>query len=127
MADDAVKYGIETLKEVAIWNVNLIEEIYALVEKAKEKKKRGRKISGWAATKFIDDLVNGIMLGAKYEEIALEWLDLDEEEKKQLVNLVRKELDIEHAFAEEVAERLFYLLLEIGDTMTFIFSKKKTK
>lgn len=122
------KYGIENLKEIIIWKTDLIEEIYELIEKAKKRKAKGRKpLTGWAALKFIDNLIKGIMIGTKYEQIALEWMDLDKGEKDLLQQLVKARLDIQDEFAQEVAERLFYLMIETGDTMMFIFSKKNQK
>ena len=122
------KYGIENLKEIIIWKTDLIEEIYELIEKAKKRKAKGRKpLTGGAALKFIDNLIKGIMIGTKYEQIALEWMDLDKGEKDLLQQLVKARLDIQDEFAQEVAERLFYLMIETGDTMMFIFSKKNQK
>lgn len=116
------KLGIENLSQVLLWHTDLFNEIAELINKAKEKK---RKVTGWAALRFIDNLIGGIMLGTKYQQIALEWKDLDAEEKLQLQNLIKKELDVQDEFVEEVTERVFYLILEIGDTISFIVSKRK--
>jgi len=111
--------GIETLKEVIIWHTDLIEEIYDLVEK-----KKGKKVTGWVAFKFIDNLFQLFPLVSKYQEIGAEWQDLDFDEKTEIQQLVKNQLSIDHKFTEELAERLFYIIIEIGDFIQFVIESK---
>lgn len=115
-------FGIENLKQVLVWGTDLVDEISDIIKKAKERK---GKVTGWAALRFIDNLIQGFTIGGKYKQISLEWLDLSPGEKIQLQRLIQDKLEIQDEFAEEVAERIFYIVLEIGDTITFILSKKK--
>ena len=112
--------GIHTLKEVITWHTDLIEEIYNLVEK-----KKGKKITGWVAFKFLDNLFQLFPILAKYKEIGAEWQDLDENEKAEIQQLVKDQLNIDHKFTEELAERLFYIIIEIGDFIQFVVESKK--
>jgi hypothetical protein len=118
--------GIENLREVVIWKTELIQEVYELVDKSNKRRAAGRKpITGWAALQFIDNLFQGMKIASNYENIAKEWVDLDDQEKELLKQLVKQKLDIEDAFAEEFAERLFYMLMEIGDFVSFIVKAKR--
>ena len=112
--------GISTLKEVVIWHTDLIEEIYNLVEK-----KKGKKVTGWIALKFLDNLFQLFPIIAKYKDIGAEWQDLDFDEKAEIQELVKSELEIDHKFTEELAERLFYIIIEIGDFIQFVIESKK--
>nr|MCK4930170.1 hypothetical protein [Nanoarchaeota archaeon] len=111
--------GIETLKEVIIWHTDLIEEIYDLVEK-----KKGKKVTGWVAFKFLDNLFQLFPILTKHKEIAAEWQDLDFDEKAEIQQLVKTQLKIEHQYTEELAERLFYIIIELGDFLQFVLEKK---
>ena len=113
--------GIENLKKIVLWKTDLIDEIFTLVEK---KKKKGKKITGWAALKFLDNLFELVSIVSNYKEIANEWEDLDEQEKAEIQSLVKSSLDITDQFAEEFAERLFYISIEIGDFISFIIKAK---
>ena len=113
--------GIENLKKIVLWKTDLIDEIFTLIDK---KKKKGKKITGWAALKFLDNLFELVSIVKNYKEIANEWEDLDEQEKSQIQSLVKNSLDITDQFAEEFAERLFYISIEVGDFISFIVKAK---
>jgi len=114
--------GIENLKKVIIWHTDLIDEIFRLVDK-----KKGKKVTGWVALKFIDNLFQLFPIIGNYKEIGAEWQDLDEGEKREIQALVKTELDIDDAFTEELAERLFYIIIEIGDFIQFVVEAKANK
>jgi hypothetical protein len=113
------KKGIETLIELLTWHTDLIDEIYQLVEK-----KKGKKVTGWIAFKFLDNLFQLFPILTKHKEIAAEWQDLDYTEKSEIQNIVKTQLKIEHAHTEELAERLFYIIIELGDFLQFVLEKK---
>ncbi len=113
------KKGIETLKELLTWHTDLIQEIYDLVEK-----KKGKKVTGWIAFKFLDNLFQLFPILTKHKDIADEWQDLDFDEKAEIQQLVRTQLNIEHKHTEELAERLFYIIIELGDFLQFVLDKK---
>ena len=115
--------GIENLKKIVLWKTDLIDEIFTLIDK---KKKKGKKITGWAALKFLDNLFELVSIVKNYKEIANEWEDLDEQEKSQIQSLVKNSLDITDQFAEEFAERLFYISIEVGDFISFIVKAKSS-
>ena len=114
--------GIENLKKVVTWHTELIDEIFELVDR---KKKRGGKITGWVALKFLDNLFQLFPILSNYKEIGAEWQDLDDTEKAEIQQLVKDQLDINDAFSQEFAERLFYIIIEIGDTIQFVVDAKK--
>ena len=111
--------GIQTLTELLTWHTDLIDEIYQIVEK-----KKGKKVTGWVAFKFLDNLFQLFPILTKHKEIAAEWQDLDFDEKAQIQEMVRTQLNIEHKHTEELAERLFYIIIELGDFLAFVLDKK---
>ncbi len=113
------KKGIETLKDLLTWHTDLIDEIYKIVEK-----KKGRKVTGWVALRFIDNLFQLFPILTKHKEIAAEWQDLDFDEKAEIQQMVKTQLNIEHQHTEELAERLFYIIIELGDFLQFVLDKK---
>lgn len=112
--------GIENLKNVVTWTTDLVDEIFKLIEK-----KKGKKVTGWVALKFIDNLFALFPILQNYKEIGAEWVDLDEAEKAEIKALVKNELDIKDDFSEELAERLFYIIIEVGDFISFVVEAKK--
>ncbi len=112
--------GIENLKNVVTWTTDLVDEIFKLIEK-----KKGKKVTGWVALKFIDNLFALFPILQNYKEIGAEWVDLDEAEKAEIKALVKNELDIKDDFSEELAERLFYIIIELGDFISFVVEAKK--
>ena len=112
--------GIENLKQVALWNTELINEIEALAQK-----KKGKKVTGWIALRFLNNIFEAIPIIMNYNEIGAEFEDLDEAEKKELNALIKFNLDLKDDLAEEFVERIFYLIIEIGDTIDFYIQSKK--
>lgn len=112
--------GIDNLKKVVRWNTDLIDEIFTLIEK-----KKGKKVTGWVALKFLDNIFALYPIVSNYKEIGAEWVDLDELEKAEIKALVKAQLDIKDDFSEELAERLFYIIIELGDFIAFIVEAKK--
>lgn len=108
------KIGIETLKEVVEWNLLVLDKIFKLIEKAQ----KGKRVNGWDAIGFLQPLIKLISLVGKHQLIGKEWVDLDDEEKAYLCTMVKEGFDIENDKAEEVAERIFFILMEIGDCIT---------
>ena len=94
----AQKKGIETIKDLLTWHTDLVDEIYQIVEK-----KKGKKITGWVALKFIDNLFQLFPILTKHKEIAAEWQDLDFDEKAEIQEMVRTQLHIDHEHTEEDA------------------------
>ena len=113
------KKGINTLKELLTWHTDLIDEIYQIVEN-----KKGKKVTGWVALKFLDNLFQLFPILTKHKDRAAEWQDLDFDEKAQIQEMVRTQLNIEHKHTEELAERLFYIIIELGDFLAFVLEKK---
>jgi len=105
------KYEIETLESVATWTVTVITKIFKLIEK----EKKGKKVTGWDALGFIKPLFDLLKIVGEYKKLGKEWLDLDESEKELLNLIVKENLDIEEAKAKEISERIFFILMEIGD------------
>jgi hypothetical protein len=116
--------GIENLKKIVLWKTDLIQEIFELIDK---KQSKGKKITGWAALKFIDNLFELLSIVKNYKEIANEWEDLDEQEKSEIQSLVKSSLEITDQYAEEFAERLFYISIEVGDFISFVVKAKNQK
>tara|TARA_B100000963_G_scaffold110861_1_gene96477 strand:+ start:1441 stop:1785 length:345 start_codon:yes stop_codon:yes gene_type:complete len=112
--------GIENLKKVVTWCTELVDEIFNLIEK-----KQGKKITGFVALKFLDNLFALFPILQNYKEIGAEWVDLDEQEKADIKALVKFQLDIKDDFSEELAERLFYIIIELGDFIAFVVEAKK--
>tara|TARA_R110001606_G_scaffold106931_2_gene231512 strand:- start:2077 stop:2421 length:345 start_codon:yes stop_codon:yes gene_type:complete len=112
--------GIENLTKVALWSTQLITEIDQLT-----KKKKGKKVTGWIALKFLDNIFQAIPIIMNYKEIGAEFEDLDDNEKQQLNALIKQEIDLKDDLAEEFVERIFYLIIEIGDTIDFYIQSKK--
>ncbi len=112
--------GIENLTKVALWSTQLITEVDQLT-----KKKKGKKVTGWIALKFLDNIFQAIPIIMKYKEIGAEFEDLDDKEKKHLNALIKQEIDLKNDLAEEFVERIFYLIIEIGDTIDFYIQSKK--
>ena len=54
-----------------------------------------------------------------------EFEDLDEQEKLLLNELIKSNLELKNDIAEEFVERIFYLIIEIGDTIDFYLQSKK--
>ena len=112
--------GIENLKKVALWHTELISEIELVSEK-----KKGKKVTGWVALRFLNNLFEAVPIILNYEEIGKEFQDLDSEEKKEINDLIKSNLDLKDDLAEELLERIFYLIIEIGDTIDFYIQAKK--
>ena len=110
------KFGIEVLKQVATWKVGVIKKIIHLVEKAKKK----QRVTGWDLVSFIGPIVKLAPILSKYEQLGNEWLDLDESEKQQLKQIVKNEFKVDDSKAEEIAQRTFYVAMEMGDYITFM-------
>ena len=106
--------GIEQLTEVTSWAVEIIKKVFVLVEK----EKKGKRVTGWDALRFIKPLVTLVAMIGEYKEIGKEWIDLDDIEKATLNKLIKDELELEDDKAEEIGERIFYLLMEVGDFIT---------
>ena len=107
--------GIENLKQVALWNTELINEIEELAQK-----KKGKKVTGWIALRFLNNIFEAIPIIMNYNEIGAEL-----EEKQELNALIKSSLDLKDDLAEEFVERIFYLIIEIGDTIDFYIQSKK--
>ena len=60
-----------------------------------------------------------------YQEIGKEFEDLDDVEKQELNGLIRSNLSLKDDVTEEFVERIFYLIIEIGDTIDFYIQAKK--
>ncbi len=112
--------GIENLKKVALWHTDLINEIEAIAQK-----KKGKKVTGWVALRFLNNIFEAIPIVMNYQEIGAEFEDLDEVEKSELNLLIKNSLDLKDDLAEEFVERIFYLIIEIGDTIDFYVQSKK--
>ena len=112
--------GIENLRKVALWMTQLIAEIDQLT-----KKKKGKKVTGWVALRFLDNIFQAIPIIMNYKEIGAEFEDLDEQEKLLLNELIKSNLELKNEVAEEFVERIFYLIIEIGDTIDFYLQSKK--
>ncbi len=112
--------GIENLKKVALWHTDLINEIEAIAQK-----KKGKKVTGWVALRFLNNIFEAIPIIMNYQEIGAEFEDLDEVEKSELNLLIKNSLDLKDDLAEEFVERIFYLIIEIGDTIDFYVQSKK--
>lgn len=112
--------GIENLKKVAMWHTDLINEIEAIAQK-----KKGKKVTGWVALRFLNNIFEAIPIIMNYQEIGAEFEDLDEVEKSELNLLIKNSLDLKDDLAEEFVERIFYLIIEIGDTIDFYVQSKK--
>lgn len=115
------KVGIDNLSELSLWTANVLNKTFDLVSKAKQ----GKRITGWDSFKFVNPLFNLMGIIAKHKELGKEWVDLDGEEKLQLQKYMQDSLDFEDKFAEELAERTYYVLMEVGDLITFISEKTK--
>lgn len=115
-----MKKGIENLKKVALWHTELINEVEAVVER-----KKGKKVTGWIALRFLNNLFEAVPIVMKYDEIGKEFEDLDEKEKKELNDLIKENLSLADSLTEEFVERIFYLIIEIGDTIDFYIQAKK--
>ena len=112
--------GIENLKKVAMWHTDLINEIEAIAQK-----KKGKKVTGWVALRFLNNIFEAIPIIMNYQEIGAEFEDLDKVEKSELNLLIKNSLDLKDDLAEEFVERIFYLIIEIGDTIDFYVQSKK--
>jgi len=109
------EYGIDKLTDATNWSVKLISKIIKLVKKGKS----GKRVNGWDAIQFIKPLFELIALIGSHQQLGKEWKDLSDSEKIILRNLVKNGLEIEDdEKAKEIAERIFFLLLEIGDFIT---------
>lgn len=115
-----MKKGIENLKKVALWHTELINEVEAVVER-----KKGKKVTGWIALRFLNNLFEAVPIIMNYQEIGKEFEDLDEKEKKELNDLIKENLSLADSLTEEFVERIFYLIIEIGDTIDFYIQAKK--
>ena len=101
---------VENLKNVVTWTTDLVDEIFKLIEK-----KKGKKVTGWVALKFIDNLfalkkeelieIDGI--GEKVADSVISYLQdpINQEEIKLLLahgvvpqKVSIKKLSIEHPF-----------------------------
>ena len=57
-----------------------------------------------------------------------EFEDLDADEKQELNVLIQSNMNLKDDVTEEFVERIFYLIIEIGDTIDFYLQgKKKTR
>jgi hypothetical protein len=113
-----MKKGIENLKKVALWHTELINEIESVVER-----KKGKKITGWIALRFLNNVFDAIIMN--YNEIGKEFEDLDDVEKQELNVLIQSNMNLKDDVTEEFVERIFYLIIEIGDTIDFYLQSKK--
>ena len=103
-----------------MWHTDLINEIEAIAQK-----KKGKKVTGWVALRFLNNIFEAIPIIMNYQEIGAEFEDLDEVEKSELNLLIKNSLDLKDDLAEEFVERIFYLIIEIGDTIDFYVQSKK--
>lgn len=108
------KQGIEELTIVTLWSVDIIKKIFTLIEKSK----KGKRVNGWDSLKFIKPLIELIRMVGSHKKLGKEWINLDEVEKAALNKIIKEELELEDEKAEEIGERVFYLLMEIGDFIT---------
>ena len=65
-----MKKGIENLKKVALWHTELINEIESVVER-----KKGKKITGWIALRFLNNVFDAVPIIMNYNEIGKEFED----------------------------------------------------
>lgn len=114
-----MKKGIENLKKVAMWHTDLIAEVEDVM-----KKKKGKKVTGWIALRFLNNIFDAVPIVMNYQEIGKEFEDLDADEKKELNHLIKSNLDLKDDVTEEFVERIFYLIIEIGDTIDFYIQSK---
>jgi hypothetical protein len=115
-----MKKGIENLKKVALWHTELINEIESVVER-----KKGKKITGWIALRFLNNVFDAVPIIMNYNEIGKEFEDLDDVEKQELNVLIQSNMNLKDDVTEEFVERIFYLIIEIGDTIDFYLQSKK--
>jgi len=115
-----MKKGIENLKKVVLWHTELINEIESVVER-----KKGKKITGWIALRFLNNVFDAVPIVMNYQEIGKEFEDLDDSEKQELNLLIKSNMNLKDDVTEEFVERIFYLIIEIGDTIDFYIQGKK--
>lgn len=115
-----MKKGIENLKKVAMWHAELITEVEDVIHKRK-----GKKVTGWIALRFLNNIFDAVPIVMNYQEIGKEFEDLDADEKKELNLLIKSSLKLKDELTEEFVERIFYLIIEIGDTIDFYIQSKK--
>lgn len=106
--------GINNLKKAVVSAVNLGEKIEKnLLDDGKISL---TEALGIGATSFTD--IIGIIRSGK--EIKAEFIDLDEDEKEELVDLVTEELDLENDKIEEVIEKAIEFLSSLADLVDSI-------
>ena len=91
------KLGIENLKEVALFGINLAESV--------DKKLEDGKIGVFEGLDLLKDLKKLPKLIKAAPNAVDELKDLDADERKELVELVQKELDLRNDKVEQMVEK----------------------
>ena len=111
------KLGIETLKEAALVGVKFGMKLEA--DLSDGKLSIGEIIGlGFSTAPDVWKLV------PKASQIKEEYLDLDDQEREELVDYVVDELDLTSDKAEEGAEKIFDLLIQLEDVVRWATSLK---
>lgn len=118
------KMGIEQMKLV----MDFLIEAGEIVEKISQSSNMVKKISHVLA---ISDEAMGL-LKLDLKKLGAEYKDLDESEKKELLEYCKEELDLEDDVLEERIEGGFQVLLSLADSLEEIMAyvgslKKKEK
>ncbi len=83
------------------------------------------EIDGEDIMQGIMDDVTDVARQTMHEE-ATSIIEICDDEIRDIVReVIANELDINDDFAQEFAERLFYIIIEIGDTIQFVVDAKK--
>jgi hypothetical protein len=111
MRGENTKFGIETLKKVQFVKAKLIKQLHDTIQAAKDKNLSGAGVFAW-----IDDVVAFLDALGRYKKIALEFEDLEEDEKKELFDYFVKCLVEQGLEYEDGA--LFSLAAKINEHVT---------
>lgn len=102
------KLGIENLKEACITLINTGEKFDQALEDG--------KISGVEAlTITVSSATGFIAIARKGKTILAEFKDLDDEERKDLIDSVSSELDLRSEYAEKKIEAGFNVAIAVGE------------
>lgn len=110
MENENVQYGIEQLKKSAIVVCGIINAVDDALE--------DRKVSAGEGIKIGIKSLPLIGIIKKLPEAKLEFNDLDEAERADLVACIEKEFDLRNDVAEQYAEQAMAALLQLSTGLT---------
>jgi len=110
--------GIENLKNALTTLIKVGEQIDAATSD-------DGKISLWEGTQIGFKAIGFVKVFKNAKEIKAEYLDLDSNEKQELISFVTEELDISNDVLEEKIEQIFSILIQLNELIKELTPKGK--